>query len=169
MDGFQSPERRSLKLWKRIGGETICTGRTAGYPGECFSGQRKGAFPVPIQGENETGDLDRGSFWQLPAMVRINVIFNYAQEIFTSAGYTISDMFFNIIVTGSANLIFTVIAIFTVDKLGRRALMRFGALSLTLIYLVMGCCYFFEIQRLPVGITARRPGPLPVTPYRWEP
>ena len=76
----------------------------------------------------------------------INVIFNYAQEIFTSAGYTISDMFFNIIVTGSANLIFTVIAIFTVDKLGRRALMRFGALSLTLIYLVMGCCYFFEIQ-----------------------
>lgn len=70
MDGFQSPERRSPQTVEAHRGRTICTGRTAGYPGECFSGQRKGAFPVPIQGENETGDLDRDHSGSFPAMVR---------------------------------------------------------------------------------------------------
>ena len=34
----------------------------------------------------------------------INVIFNYAQEIFTAAGYGVSDVLFNIVVTGTVNL-----------------------------------------------------------------
>ena len=67
---FNHRKEGALKLWKRIGGEQYATGRTAGYPGECFSGQRKGAFPVPIQGENETGDLDRDHSGSFPAMVR---------------------------------------------------------------------------------------------------
>ncbi|MGZ5513972.1 MAG: MFS transporter, partial [Candidatus Aminicenantales bacterium] len=33
----------------------------------------------------------------------INVIFNYAQEIFTAAGYGVSDVLFNIVVTGAVN------------------------------------------------------------------
>jgi len=37
----------------------------------------------------------------------INVIFNYAQEVFASAGYSVSDILFNIVITGSVNLIFT--------------------------------------------------------------
>ena len=36
-----------------------------------------------------------------------NVIFNYAQEIFQSAGYDVDNTFINIVVTGIANLIFT--------------------------------------------------------------
>lgn len=36
----------------------------------------------------------------------INVIFNYAQEIFSSAGYSVSDILFNIVITGSVNLAF---------------------------------------------------------------
>ena len=36
-----------------------------------------------------------------------NVIFNYAQEIFQAAGYGISDVLMNIVVTGIANLVFT--------------------------------------------------------------
>lgn len=56
-----------------------------------------------------------------------NVIFNYAQEIFQSAGYDVDNTFINIVVTGIANLIFTLVAIYTVDRLGRRALMLIGA------------------------------------------
>ncbi len=36
-----------------------------------------------------------------------NVIFNYAQEIFQSAGYSLGDVLFNIVVTGVANVVFT--------------------------------------------------------------
>ena len=67
-----------------------------------------------------------------------NVIFNYAQEIFQSAGYEIGDVLFNIVVTGVANVVFTVVAIFTVDRLGRRALMLLGAAGLCAIYLILG-------------------------------
>jgi SP family arabinose:H+ symporter-like MFS transporter len=57
----------------------------------------------------------------------INVIFNYAEEVFAAAGYGVSDILFNIIITGSVNLVFTFIAIYTVDKLGRKMLLLIGA------------------------------------------
>ena len=57
----------------------------------------------------------------------INVIFNYAQEIFSNAGYNVSDILFNIVITGSVNLLFTFVGMFTVDRLGRKSLMLIGA------------------------------------------
>lgn len=75
-----------------------------------------------------------------------NVIFNYAQEIFASAGYPLGDMLFNIVVTGIANVVFTFVAIFTVEKLGRRKLMLMGALGLALIYMILGTCYYFQVS-----------------------
>ena len=75
-----------------------------------------------------------------------NVIFNYAQEIFQSAGYDVDNTFINIVITGIANLVFTIVALFTVEKLGRRALMLMGAGGLAGIYLIMGACYFFEMS-----------------------
>ncbi|WP_223551657.1 sugar porter family MFS transporter [Aestuariivivens sp. NBU2969] len=82
----------------------------------------------------------------------INVIFNYAEEIFSSAGYGVSDILFNIVITGSVNLIFTLVAIFTVDRWGRRALMLMGAGGLAGIYALMGTAYFFEITGWPLLI-----------------
>ena len=75
-----------------------------------------------------------------------NVIFNYAQEIFQSAGYSIGDVLFNIVVTGIANVLFTFVAIYTVDRIGRRVLMLIGAGGLCLIYAILGTCYYFHIS-----------------------
>lgn len=76
----------------------------------------------------------------------INVIFNYAQEIFSAAGYSVSDMLFNIVITGIVNVVFTFVGMYTVDKLGRRSLMLFGTIGLTFIYLLLGAGYFFNIK-----------------------
>jgi MFS transporter, SP family, arabinose:H+ symporter len=76
----------------------------------------------------------------------INVIFNYAQEIFTAAGYNLSSMLFNIMVTGFVTLIFTVAAIATVDNLGRRALMLAGCGGLAVIYVGVGSAYYFHVH-----------------------
>lgn len=73
-----------------------------------------------------------------------NVIFNYAQEIFQAAGYEIGDVLFNIVVTGIANVAFTIVAIFTVDRWGRKALMMLGAGGLCGIYLTLGTCYYLQ-------------------------
>jgi len=82
----------------------------------------------------------------------INVIFNYAQEIFATAGYSVSDILFNIVVTGSVNMIFTLIGMFTVDKIGRKPLMLIGAGGLATVYAVIGIMYFTHIQGLPLLI-----------------
>lgn len=74
-----------------------------------------------------------------------NVIFNYAQEIFSAAGYSVGDVLFNIVITGIANVIFTFVALYTVDRLGRRTLMLIGAGGLGVIYLILGTCYYFQI------------------------
>lgn len=75
-----------------------------------------------------------------------NVIFNYAEEIFSAAGYSVGEVLFNIVITGVANVVFTIVALNTVDRWGRRSLMLFGAGSLAVIYLLLGGCYFFQLK-----------------------
>lgn len=75
-----------------------------------------------------------------------NVIFNYAQEIFTGAGYDVDGMFIDIVITGIANVAFTFVALYTIEKWGRRTLMLIGAGGLGLIYLTLGTCYFLEVK-----------------------
>ncbi|MGE6356210.1 sugar porter family MFS transporter [Flavobacterium sp. NPDC079362] len=80
----------------------------------------------------------------------INIIFNYAQEIFVSAGYSINDLFMNIVITGSINLIFTLVAMGTVDKIGRKKLMLFGSGALAVIYALLGYFYYTNVTGLPL-------------------
>jgi SP family arabinose:H+ symporter-like MFS transporter len=82
----------------------------------------------------------------------INVIFNYAEEVFKAAGYNVSDMLLNIVITGSVNLIFTFIAIKTVDNWGRRTLMLIGAGGLAGIYALMGAAFYLKMSGFPVLI-----------------
>ena len=80
----------------------------------------------------------------------INVIFNYAEEVFSAAGYTVSDILFNIVVTGTVNLIFTLVAIGFVDRYGRRVLMLTGAAGLAIIYTVLGGFYYVHGRGVPM-------------------
>jgi sugar porter (SP) family MFS transporter len=80
----------------------------------------------------------------------INVIFNYAEEIFSAAGYSIKDVLENIAWTGSVNLLFTFVALGIVDRGGRRVLMLLGAAGLALIYCGMGFCYYQGVKGWPM-------------------
>jgi SP family sugar porter-like MFS transporter len=75
-----------------------------------------------------------------------NVIFNYAQEIFVGAGFDVDGMFINIVITGIANVVFTIVALWTIERWGRRTLILIGAGGLGLIYLTLGTCYAFEVK-----------------------
>ena len=80
----------------------------------------------------------------------INVIFNYAEEIFKAAGYDISSVLKNIAWTGSVNLAFTFVALGVVDRGGRRPLMLLGSFGLAVVYLALGFCYHEKVTGLPV-------------------
>ncbi len=75
-----------------------------------------------------------------------NVIFNYAQEIFVGAGFDVDGMFINIVITGITNVLFTFVALYTIEKWGRRTLILLGAGALFLIYFILGTCYFMGIK-----------------------
>lgn len=80
----------------------------------------------------------------------INVLFNYAEEIYRSAGYEVSEVMFTIVITGSVNLLFTLLALGTIDSLGRRTLMLAGCASIGLAHLLLGFAYYRGMTGMPV-------------------
>ncbi len=67
----------------------------------------------------------------------INVVFNYTSTIFESVGASLNQQLFETVAIGAVNLLFTFVAMWQVDKLGRRPLMLFGALGLAVLYVVL--------------------------------
>jgi SP family xylose:H+ symportor-like MFS transporter len=66
----------------------------------------------------------------------INVVFNYTATIFESVGFSQDDQLRQMVFIGLVNMICTAVAMWQVDKLGRKPLMLFGAIGLTLLYLI---------------------------------
>ncbi len=99
-----------------------------------------------------------------------NVIFNYAQEIFVGAGFDVDGMFINIVITGIANVVFTVVALYTIEKWGRRTLMLIGAGGLGLIYLTLGTCYALHatgVMMVALVVTAISVYAMTLGPVTW--
>ncbi len=71
----------------------------------------------------------------------INTLFNYAAEVYRSAGYGANDIFLNIVITGAINLVFTVLAMLLVDRVGRRPLMIFGCIGIGASHLLCAWAY----------------------------
>ncbi|WP_158749242.1 sugar porter family MFS transporter [Acidobacterium sp. S8] len=71
----------------------------------------------------------------------INILFNYAAEVYRRAGYGANDIFLNIVITGAINLVFTVLSMLLVDKLGRRWMMIAGCIGIAVSHLLCGFAY----------------------------
>jgi MFS transporter, SP family, xylose:H+ symportor len=67
----------------------------------------------------------------------INVVFNYTSTIFESVGAKLDRQLFETVSIGAVNLVFTLAAMFLVDRVGRRPLMLFGSIGLAVLYLVL--------------------------------
>ncbi len=67
----------------------------------------------------------------------INVVFNYTSTIFETVGANLDRQLFETVAIGFVNLVFTVVAMWQVDKLGRKPLMLFGAGGLTILYVII--------------------------------
>jgi sugar porter (SP) family MFS transporter len=76
----------------------------------------------------------------------INILFNYAVEVYRTAGYGVSEILFNIVITGAINLAFTIVAMLLVDRFGRRGLMIFGCIAIGVSHLAAALAYRFHVQ-----------------------
>lgn len=71
----------------------------------------------------------------------ITCLLSFLPEVFKSAGQKASDAFFQSVLVGIVNLAFTVLAIWLVDKAGRRTLIVFGTCLQALSLAVVACLY----------------------------
>ncbi len=76
--------------------------------------------------------------------VGINVVLYYAPEIFRNMGSATDTSLLQTIIVGTVNLTFTVIAILTVDRFGRKPLMIIGALGMAFSMFALGMTFYFK-------------------------
>jgi len=76
--------------------------------------------------------------------VGINVVLYYASEIFRNMGSDTDTSLLQTILVGAINLIFTVLAIYTVDKFGRKPLMIIGGIGMGICMFALGFAFYFN-------------------------
>lgn len=74
--------------------------------------------------------------------IGINVVLYYAGNIFRNMGASTNTSLLQTIIVGAINMVFTVIAIFTVDRFGRRPLMITGAVIMAVSMLFLGLSFY---------------------------
>lgn len=82
----------------------------------------------------------------------INVIFNYAEEVFGDVGYSIDAVLGSIVATGVINLVGTIVAVAMADRWGRRSAILSGAAGLAIIHTLIGLCFATGVHGPPVLI-----------------
>jgi SP family xylose:H+ symportor-like MFS transporter len=80
--------------------------------------------------------------------VGINVVLYYAPEIFKNLGGDTDTSLLQTIIVGAINLLFTVLAIMTVDKIGRKKLQIIGAFVMAVSMLTLGTTFYLQDKSL---------------------
>lgn len=75
-------------------------------------------------------------------LMGINAVLYYAPEIFKNMGSGTSAAMLQTIIIGAVNVVFTLVAIFTVDRYGRKPLMIFGALGMSMAMFALGFAFY---------------------------
>ena len=76
----------------------------------------------------------------------INFVLYYAPQILEQAGLGGSDSLFNSIAIGIVNLIFTLIGVRLIDRLGRRQLIIIGSIGYILSLVMVGVCFQYALS-----------------------
>ncbi|WP_051251060.1 sugar porter family MFS transporter [Paenibacillus harenae] len=77
----------------------------------------------------------------LQQITGINAVLYYAPEIFKAAGAGTNASLVQTILVGLINLLFTLVAMWLIDKVGRKALLLIGSASMTVCLLVIGIAF----------------------------
>ncbi len=141
---------KALPTLRRIGGEAYANEEVATIKATLNDGSEKFDYKTLLQSKYRNVLVIGLVLAVFQQWCGINTVFNYADEIFTAAGYGVSDTLFNIVITGSVNLVFTLVAMFTVDKWGRKKLMILGSMGLALTYILLGSAFHFQLQGIAV-------------------
>jgi len=78
----------------------------------------------------------------------INVVMYYSAKIFLAAGFSSESSILQTVIVGATNLVFTLIAMAVIDKLGRKKMLLLGALLMTAFLGLFAYLFLASIQGL---------------------
>lgn len=78
----------------------------------------------------------------------INAVMYYAPTIFEQAGGGTKAAFMQAVVVGLTNLVFTILAINLIDRIGRKTLLIIGAIGMTIALTVLGIAFNKPIEEV---------------------
>ena len=79
----------------------------------------------------------------------INAIIYYAPEIFKSIGFGAESAFLQTVIIGITNTVFTFVAIWLIDRAGRRTLLLWGVAGMAICLGGIGFCFYFDLTQGP--------------------
>ena len=142
---------RAKKILARIGGETYATAETASIRQTIAAAEISRVRLADLFAPGLRKILLIGcGLAVLQQWSGINVLFNYADNIFKNAGFGVNTTLLFIVITGVVNAAFTFIALGTVDRWGRRKLMLFGCAGIAVAHLLTGLAYALHLKGLAV-------------------
>lgn len=80
----------------------------------------------------------------------INAIIYYAPEIFKSVGFGAESALQQTVVIGLTNTVFTFVAIWLIDRAGRKTLLQWGVSGMIVCLLGMGAAFYFDWSSGPL-------------------
>ncbi|TXK44315.1 sugar porter family MFS transporter [Pontibacter qinzhouensis] len=129
-------EAKAKAVLEKIGAEEFVS-TTMRDIGRSFEGLTKQSYRDVFQKAVRPAVLVGITLAVFQQLCGINVVFNYTSTIFESVGADLDRQLFETIAIGLVNLVFTIVAMWQVDKLGRRPLMLYGSIGLSVVYLVL--------------------------------
>lgn len=74
----------------------------------------------------------------------VNAVLYYGPDIFADAGLASKDSLFSTVLVGVVNFLTTVLAVFIIDRVGRKKLIYFGVTSMIVCLVCIGCYFLFH-------------------------
>lgn len=76
----------------------------------------------------------------------IAVVMIYSSDIFRAAGFSIESAILQTVVVGFTNLTFTIIAMFFIDKIGRKRMLLIGSVGMSIFLAIFAYIFFYDIK-----------------------
>ncbi len=85
----------------------------------------------------------------LQQITGINTVLYYAPRIFAKAGYGTVDSLLMAVFVGIINLLFTIVALVFIDKIGRKALLLIGSAGMGISFFLAGTAFYLGLYQGP--------------------
>lgn len=136
----------SLKVLTRIVGAEIAAAEIKEIA-ESFKGDQTSVKLVELFRPSTRKVMIVGFFLAVFVQVSgVNTVVDYAPKILMSVGVEIKNALLQTSLIGLINGLFTFVAIFLIDKTGRRKLYLIGSMGMTVTLVLLSITYFFKLE-----------------------